>query len=78
MAAVENMKPVMTIARISRAMNVPRSTIYYRRKESTGTRKSRVPEDVEKEIVRLSEERTTYGYRRIWALLRSAPGKLYD
>ena len=29
MAAVENMKPVMNIARISRAMNVPRSTIYY-------------------------------------------------
>ena len=28
MAAVENMKPVMSIARISRAMNVPRSTIY--------------------------------------------------
>ena len=29
MTAVENMKPVMSIARISRAMNVPRSTIYY-------------------------------------------------
>ncbi|MHB1471737.1 MAG: IS3 family transposase [Thermoplasmataceae archaeon] len=76
MAAVENMKPVMSIARISRAMNVPRSTIYYRRKESTGTRKSRVPENIEKEIVRLSEERTTYGYRRIWALLRNSGTKI--
>ena len=68
----------MTIARISRAMNVPRSTIYYRKKETTGTRKSRVPEDVEKEIVRLSEERTTYGYRMIRKFLARTTSKRHN
>ena len=62
MTAVENMKPLMPITRISKAMNVPRSTIYYSRKESTGIRKPRTHEDVETEIIRMSSERTTYSY----------------
>ena len=35
-------------------------------------RKPRVPENIEAEIIRISAERTTYGYRRIWALLRNS------
>ena len=28
--AIESLKPAMTVSRISRAMDVPRSSIYYR------------------------------------------------
>ena len=72
MAAVEYLKPLMPVARISRAMDMPRSTIYYRRSERTGNRKPRVSESIESEIKRISGERTTYGYRRIWAMMRNS------
>ena len=35
-------------------------------------RKPRVPENIEAEIIRISADRTTYGYRRVWALLRNS------
>jgi len=72
MSAVEYLKPLMPVARISRAMDMPRSTIYYRRSERTGNRKPRVSESIESEIKRISGERTTYGYRRIWAMMRNS------
>ena len=40
--------------------------------ERSGKRKPRVSEIIEAEIMRLSAERTTYGYRRVWALLRNS------
>ena len=70
--AIESLKPAMTVSRISRAMNIPRSSIYYRRTERSGRRKPRIPEIIEAEIIRLSAERTTYSYRRVWALLRNS------
>ena len=70
--AIESLKPAMTVSRISRAMDVPRSSIYYRKTERSGKRKPRVSEIIEAEIMRLSAERTTYGYRRVWALLRNS------
>jgi putative transposase len=72
MSAVEYLKFLMPVARISRAMDMPRSTIYYRRSERTGNRKPRVSESIESEIKRISGERTTYGYRRIWAMMRNS------
>jgi transposase InsO family protein len=72
MMAVDILKKDMPVARISRAMDVPRSSIYYRRIGKSGMRKPRIPENIEAEIIRLSAERTTYGYRRVWALMRNS------
>ena len=70
--AIESLSPAMATSRISRAMDVPRSSIYYRKTEISGMRKPRISENIEAEIIRISAERTTYGYRRIWALLRNS------
>ena len=70
--AIEILRKEIPVARISRAMDIPRSSIYYRRTEGSGNRKSRISGNIEAEIIRLSAERTTYGYRRIWALLRNS------
>ena len=70
--SIESLKPVMPISRISRAMDIPRSSIYYSRIEKPAERKPRVPESIEAEIIKISGERTTYGYRRIWALMRNS------
>ena len=70
--AIESLRPAMATSRISRAMDVSRSSIYYRRKERSGKRKPRISESIESEVIRLWSERTTYGYRRIWALLRNS------
>ena len=72
MMIVNILKKEMPIARISRAMNIPRSTIHYNRIARSGKRKPRVMESIESEINKLSGERTTYGYRRIWALMRNS------
>ena len=72
MVAVNDLKESMPIARISRAMEIPRSTIYYRHVKSSGSRKPRIQENVETELKKIAEERTTYGYRRIWVMLRNS------
>ena len=69
---VDILKKAMSVARISMIMDIPRSTIYYRRTWRSGTRKSRISENIESEIIRISGERTTYAYRRIWAILRNS------
>lgn len=71
MTAVDAMKNLMPNARISRAMDIPRSTVYYR-KIKPSARRARVPESIESEIIRHSCKRTTYGYRRIWAMIRNS------
>ena len=72
MMAVDTLKKEMPVARISRAMDIPRSSIYYNRIERSVNRKTRVTGSIETEIKRISGERTTYGYRRVWALLRNS------
>ena len=62
---MENLKHALTVSRISRAMHIPRSTIYYTRTVRSGTMRSRISKNIESEIIRISGERTTYGYRRI-------------
>ena len=62
----------MSVARIFSAMDIPRSTIYYTRTGRSGRRKARISENIESEIIRISAERTTYGYRRVWAILRNS------
>ena len=63
--AIEILRKEMPVARISKAMDIPRSSIYYRKTDGSGRRKSRISENIEAEIIRLSAERTPYGYRRI-------------
>ncbi|HIH59779.1 MAG TPA: transposase [Ferroplasma sp.] len=58
-------------------MNIPGTSIYYRKKERIGKRKQRIQENIEAEIIRLSGERTTYGYRRMLALLRNSGIHVY-
>ena len=70
--AIESLSFAMATSRISRAIDVPRSSIYYRKIGKSGMRKPRISENIEAEIIRISAERTTYGYRRIWALLRNS------
>jgi len=70
--AIEILRKEIPVARISRAMHIQRSSIYYRKTEGSGKRNSRISENMEAEIIRLSADRTTYGYRRIWALLRNS------
>ena len=71
MMAVDTLKKEMPVARISRAMDIPRSSIYYSKMEKS-SRKPRVSGSIESEIKRISGERTTYGYRRVWALMRNS------
>ena len=70
--AIESLRPAMSVSRISRAMDVPRSSIYYRKTGESEKSKPRISENIESEIIRISAERTTYGYRRVWALLRNS------
>ena len=72
MTIVNELKGTMTIARISRAMDIRRSFIYYKRSEHTGKRRKRISLDIEDQVLKIAEERTTYGYRRIWAVLRNS------
>ena len=71
MMAVDTLKKKMPVARVSRAMGIPRSSIYYSKMEKS-SRKPRVSGSIESEIKRISGERTTYGYRRVWALMRNS------
>jgi hypothetical protein len=71
MMVVGILRKEMPVARISRAMDIPRSSIYYRKTERSGNGRSRVSENIETDIIMLSADLTTYGYRRIWSLLRN-------
>ena len=72
MTVVNMLRQEMPISRISMAMDVHRSFIYYNRKEHERKRKQRISAWIVSEILRISLERSTYGYRRIWAMLRNS------
>ena len=73
MSVINNLKDNMPVSRISKITGISRSFIYYNRKPSnTGkSRKSRMSNDIIVKILNISKERVTYGYRRIWAVLRN-------
>ena len=71
MTAMNSLRKELPVARISRAMRISRSSIYYSKSLNTGRRKPRVSDAVRSEVLRVAGERTTYGYRRIWALMRN-------
>ena len=72
MAAINDLSGNMPITRICSAMGISRSSVYYRNTDHTLNRKSRISANIESEILDISEKRTTYGYRRIWAMLRNS------
>ena len=65
---VNILKPEMPIERMSRAMDIRRSTIFYDRSGRQGKRKPRITKEIGDQILRIAEERISYGYRRIWGL----------
>ena len=69
---VNILKPEMPIARISRAMDIQRSTIYYDRSGRQGKRKPRITKEIWEQVLKIAEKRISYGYRRIWALMRDS------
>ena len=62
----------MVDLRISIALDIQRSTIYYARSDHTGKRKPRITKEIGEQVLRIAEERISYGYRRIWALMRDS------
>ncbi|MGC8630739.1 MAG: IS3 family transposase, partial [Thermoplasmata archaeon] len=58
------------ISKITNYLGISRSSIYY--KKRTNITRSRISKELEDQIIDLSKERVTYGYRRIWALLRNS------
>ena len=49
--AIETLKKEMTVARIFRAMDIPKSSINYRKIEGAGKRKSRISENMEENVM---------------------------
>ena len=64
------LKKEIPVTRISRAMDIQRSTIYYT--GSHGKRLPRISQEIEEQALKIAGERITYGYRRIWALMRNS------
>jgi transposase InsO family protein len=65
----------MPLKRISYITGMPRSFIYYNLNRNSIKRKeykTRTGKNTVDKIIELSSERITYGYRRIWALLRNS------
>ena len=74
MSAIE-LSSKMPLKRISYITGMPRSFIYYnlnRNSISKKEYKTRSGKNTVDKIIELSSERITYGYRRIWALLRNS------
>jgi len=70
MMIISELKSQMNKTKLSQYMGISRASIYYKRHEPVN--RSRISEYVEGQIIELSKERITYGYRRIWAMLRNS------
>ena len=57
---------------INRNVTMSRSSIYYRSRDRNPNRRSRISPEIEERILNTAENRTTYGYIRIWAILRNS------
>ena len=69
---MNTLNPEIPITRIFSATDIRRSTIYYDRSCRQWKRKPRITEEIGKQVLRIAEERISYGYRRIWALMRNS------
>ena len=68
MTVVEDFRNDMSLREISRVSGISLSSFYYQEKER---RVKRLSPLIEQDIISTASERPTYGYRRIWAMLRN-------
>jgi transposase InsO family protein len=68
MTVVEDLQSEMPLREISRVSGISLSSLYYKEKER---RVKRLSPQIEQDIISTASERLTYGYRRIWAMLRN-------
>jgi transposase InsO family protein len=68
MTVVEDLKNDMPLREISRVSDISLSSLYYKEKKR---RVKRLSPQIEQAILTTASERPTYGYRRVWAVLRN-------
>ncbi len=68
MTVVEDLRNDMPLREISRVSGISLSSFYYKEKERRVRRLSPL---IEQDIIKTASERPTYGYRRVWAVLRN-------
>jgi putative transposase len=73
---VKQSLPTTSLRRICRVLASSRSVIYSSRTAAgaTGSAKPALDKDLAERVRQLAREHPTFGYRRLWALLRSAEG----
>ena len=72
--AITELNNTMSKSRISRVTGIPESTIYselniIKEKKEYNTR---MDNDMVNKIIEISNDRITYGHRRVWAILRNS------
>ena len=73
MTVVEDLRNDMSLREISRVSGISLSSLYYKEKER---RVKRLSPQIEHNIIMTASERPTYGYRRVWAVLRNGGTKV--
>ena len=73
---VNNLRNRLSVSRLSSITKINRSYIYYNRKSTAKQRKSRISDNTINRLLEISGERVTYGYRRVWAVLRNEGTKI--
>ncbi|QRF75048.1 putative transposase OrfB [Thermoplasmatales archaeon] len=68
MMVIEDLKSTMSLRNISRISGISLSGYYYKPKEK---HIQRLDSSTKERIKEITSERPTYGYRRVWAILRN-------
>ena len=66
---IEDLKQEMSLRNISRISGISLSGYYYK---STERHIQRLDPSIKERIKDIASDRTTYGYRRVWAVLRNS------
>ncbi|MEM3449795.1 MAG: IS3 family transposase, partial [Nitrososphaerota archaeon] len=66
MIVVEDLREYMSLREISRISGISLSSFYYKERSVI-----RLSPQIEYDIIRIASERPTYGYRRVWAMIRN-------
>ena len=71
MMAVEELIVNMPLSRACNLIGIPRRTYYNRKRFRVRIINTRITDEIVTRIREICSERVTYGYRRIWAMLRN-------
>ena len=71
MMAVEELIVNMPLSRACNLIGIPRRTYYNRKRFTVRIVNTRITDEIVMRIREICSERVTYGYRRIWAMLRN-------